>query len=78
MIYNCITKTKEVTLSTRDKMKLRFQMATLNLRECQGISTIEIILVLVVLIALVIIFRDQLMGLINSIFERVTSDSAGI
>jgi len=44
----------------------------------QGISTIEIILILVVLIALIIIFRDRLMALINSIFETITSESGSV
>ena len=40
-----------------------------------GIGVIEVILILVVLIGLVIIFRDQLTTLINSIFDRIVSDS---
>jgi len=44
----------------------------------QGISTIEIILILVVLIALIIIFRDRLMVLINSIFDTITSESGSV
>ena len=33
---------------------------------------------LVVLIALVVIFKTQLTSLVNSIFEKITSESAGI
>lgn len=43
-----------------------------------GIGTVEVILILVVLIGLVIIFRDQLTSLINGIFERIVEDSAGV
>ncbi len=43
-----------------------------------GIGVIEVILILVVLIGLVIIFRDQLTSLINGIFERIVNDSASI
>jgi uncharacterized membrane protein YdfJ with MMPL/SSD domain len=43
-----------------------------------GISTIEIILILVVLIALIIIFRDQLITLINNIFDTITSESGSV
>lgn len=44
----------------------------------EGISVIELILVLVVIIGLVIIFKSQLTSLVESIFEKITSESAGI
>ena len=37
-----------------------------------------LILILVVLIGLVVIFRDQLTTIIGTIFERIASDSAAI
>lgn len=33
---------------------------------------------IVVIIALVLIFKNQLISLVNSIFEKITSESAGI
>lgn len=48
------------------------------LRDERGISTIELILVLVVIIGLVIIFKSQLTSLVESIFQKITSESAGI
>lgn len=48
------------------------------LKEEKGISVIELILVLVVIIGLVIIFKSQLTSLVQSIFEKITSESAGI
>lgn len=41
----------------------------------KGIGVIEVVLILVVLIGLVVIFRDQLTTIINSIFERIITDS---
>ena len=49
-----------------------------QLLDDQGVSVVEIILILVVLIALVVIFKTQLTTLVNSIFEKITSESAGI
>lgn len=46
------------------------------LKEEDAIGTIELILILVVLIGLVFIFRDQLTNLMNAIFKNV-SNSAG-
>ena len=48
-----------------------------QLLDDQGVSVVEIILILVVLIALVVIFKTQLTSLVNSIFEKITSESAG-
>jgi len=44
----------------------------------RGISTIEIILIIVVLIALIIIFRDRLMNVMNNIFDTITSESGSV
>ena len=44
----------------------------------KGISTIEIILIIVVLIALIIIFRDRLIVIVNSIFDTITSESGSV
>ena len=41
-----------------------------------GITTVELILVLVVLIAVVLIFKEQITDLVNSIFDTITK-SAG-
>ncbi len=43
-----------------------------------GVSVVEIILILVVLIALVVIFKSQLIALVQTIFSKITSESAGI
>ena len=44
----------------------------------RGISVIELILVLVVIIGLVLIFKSQLTSLVETIFDFITSESAGI
>jgi rRNA processing protein Gar1 len=41
----------------------------------RGIGVVEVILILVVLIGLVVIFRDQLTGIVNSIFGRIAEDA---
>lgn len=43
-----------------------------------GIGVVEMILILVVLIGLVLIFKSQLTALVNDIFSRIISQSAGI
>lgn len=48
------------------------------LKEDKGIGTVEIILILVVLIGIVIIFKDQINSLVNTIFTKITSDANSI
>lgn len=45
------------------------------LREEEGLGTVEIILIIVVLIGLVIIFKTQLRSLVETVFEKITTDS---
>lgn len=40
-----------------------------------GMGTVEIILIIVVLIGLVVIFKTQLNDLINTIFEKITTQA---
>ena len=44
----------------------------------QGITSVEIILILVVLIALVLIFKEQMTDIVNNIFKTITSQSGKI
>ena len=44
-------------------------------KEEDGIGTVEMILILVVLIALVLIFKNQLTTLVNDIFVNISSQS---
>ena len=60
------------------KYMWRIRYALQVLKDDKGIGVVEVILILVVLIGLVIIFKDQLTSLVNSIFEKITSESSGI
>lgn len=41
------------------------------LQEESGLSTVEIILILVVLIALVLIFKDEMIEIVEDIFKNI-------
>ena len=45
------------------------------LREEDGMGTVEIILIVVVLVGLVIIFKEQITQIVNSIFSKITSQT---
>lgn len=57
---------------------IRIRQAVRGLKSNKGIGVVEVILILVVLIGLVIIFKSQLTSLVNTIFQKITSESAGI
>lgn len=44
----------------------------------EGIGVVEVILILVVLISLVLIFKEQLTTIVETIFSKISSESAGI
>lgn len=47
-------------------------------KEEDGVGVVEIILILVVLIGLVLIFKNQLRTLVDNIFAQIQKQSAGI
>lgn len=49
-----------------------------KLADDSGIGTVEIILILVVLIALVLIFKDQILGLAETIFNQINKSVKGV
>jgi len=71
----------EFDLEINEKLKGRdfmYKVMKRFIQEESAIGVVELILILVVLIGLVIIFRDQLTSLLNGIFERIVSDSAAV
>ena len=67
------------------KRQIKFQLRKVannfhlkKLTNNEGIGTVEVILILVVLIGLVLIFKSQLTSLVQSIFQKITSESAGV
>lgn len=47
-------------------------------QEEDGMGTVEIILIIVVLVGLVIIFKSQISGLVESIFQKITSQASRV
>ncbi len=43
------------------------------LREEDGMGTVEIILIIVVLVGLVILFKSQITEIVESLFDKITS-----
>lgn len=47
-------------------------------REEDGMGTVEIILIIVVLVGIVLIFKDQLTDIIDDLFDKITSQTKKI
>jgi len=59
----------------RERKKAMRESAGRFWREEDGMGTVEVILIIVVLIGLVIIFKKQITDLVNNIFKTITSES---
>ena len=73
-IINLKLKTASVFTSVKDRIRDFF----IRPRYVSGITVIEQVLILVIIIALLLIFKTQLINLINTIFDKITSESSGI
>ena len=69
-----VTRSKQKIRSIKDKWKEIY----MRHRYLSGITVIELVLILVVVIALLLIFKNQLIDLINTIFDKIVSESSGI
>lgn len=45
------------------------------LKEEDGMGTVEIILIIVVLVGLVIIFKDQITKIVNNLFNKISTQT---
>lgn len=57
---------------------MRQNLLKLFLEDESGVTVIEIVLILVVLIGLVIIFKNQLNSLIQSLLDKITKQRSSI
>lgn len=71
-------KIKAINEKMRNNLKKICWRCRDVLQDNSGMSVVELLLILVVIIALVLIFKTQLTDLVNTIFEKITSESAGI
>ena len=69
---------RRITLTGKIRLQREAEKIRNILKDQSGMSVIELLLILVVIIALVLIFKNQLTALVNTIFDKITSESAGI
>lgn len=59
----------------KERMKRFYWKVTL--KQFEGVGVIEVILILVIIIGLVLIFRNEIGAIINKAFGSINSDAAG-
>ena len=59
-------------------MQIKLQQGKETLQNESGLSVVEMLLILVVIVALVMIFKTQLTQLVETIFEKITNESSQI
>ncbi len=72
---------KKIAVRAKNKaasIGMGFKNFIFRYRYVSGITVIELVLILVIVIALLLIFKSQLINLINTIFDKITSESSGI
>lgn len=65
---------KEIKVEERNNEKYYIQDKKNLLKNNEGMGTVEIILIIVVLVGLVIIFKDQITDILSSLFSKVTTN----
>ena len=66
---------KKMAVNLRNRAR---KVKALCRKSLSGITVIELVLILVIVIALLLIFKNQLINLINTIFDKIISESSGI
>lgn len=69
-------RNQEVYMESRNSRELKKWREFLQ--EEDGMGTVEIILIIVVLVGLVIIFKDQITQIVNNLFSKITAQTGKI
>lgn len=58
--------------------KMKLKKWNFRKNDNRGMGTVEVILIIVVLVGLVIIFKGQITGIVNSLFGQITSQTSSL
>ncbi len=76
---NKISSLKNLVVDKLDLLRLYCVKYTQEFtQDIEGIGVVEVILILVVLIGLVLIFKDQLNALVENIFQKIKDESNNV
>ena len=68
----------ENEIANRRKIMSHLKTVRQFLSEEDGMGTVEVILIIVVLVGLVVIFKEKITDIVNSIFTKITNQTKKI
>ena len=68
----------ETEIMNRRKIMSHLKTVRQFLTEEDGMGTVEVILIIVVLVGLVVIFKEKITDIVNSIFTKITNQTKKI
>lgn len=68
----------ENEITNRRKIMSHLKTVRQFLTEEDGMGTVEVILIIVVLVGLVVIFKEKITDIVNSIFTKITNQTKKI
>lgn len=68
----------ENEITNRRKIMSHLKTVRQFLSEEDGMGTVEVILIIVVLVGLVVIFKEKITDIVNSIFTKITNQTKKI
>ncbi len=71
-------KTEEMYMETYVENEGRLKCWRDFLWEEDGMGTVEVILIIVVLVGLVILFKDQITKIVNNLFSKITTQTGKV
>ncbi len=75
-LYKWFCACKEGFVRRKEKFQAKIRKGMLS--DNSGVGIIEVILILVILIAVVLLFKTQITDIIEKAFSSITNDSNGI
>lgn len=73
-----ITKNEKGKVQIMEKRSKNLKVWRQFVKEEDGMGTVEVILIIVVLVGLVIIFKDQITKIVNDLFDKISSQTGKI
>lgn len=68
----------ENEITNRRKIMSHLKTVRQFLSEEDGMGTVEVILIIVVLVGLVVIFKEKITDIVNSVFTKITNQTKKI
>ena len=79
-LKNEMVESEKINQLRKEKVRYMNDLKNFNqfLKEEDGMGTVEVILIIVVLVGLVIIFKDRITEVVENLFNKITSQTGRV